>query len=397
VVRSRVLGLSVGSATVAAALVEGTSLHWAGAATYSELTDLSEVIARLAGEAGKPVKRVRVGLARDVVQVRTVRPAPPLKARDVTRYVDLEGARLFRKNGAPLVVSGALVTVTKTERALWAAAATEPLLKAIVDGCTQAGMTIEAMAPSAETLPAALDIPLGATEVVVPNGSTTETLSLGVGGVWQSRWTRGLRERTGTWVAALGKANGDSPTVAPAYAAGIRLPALSLLPDGHRAARRRLDRRRFAAIASAGALLWALAGAVYLGRLEATHSRATTLLQAFRGAADSALEARRNLNQGRATLAMIAAARANRSRTLLLLAGLTTALSDSVTLVALQVTADRTVRITGLAPRATQALAQVGRVPDLTDAVFDGAVAHEVVAGVGGRDRFTIVARLVHP
>ncbi|HKV43579.1 MAG TPA: hypothetical protein VJT32_02710 [bacterium] len=395
--RSRVLGLSVGSATVAAALVEGTSLQWAGTATYSELADLSEVIARLAGEAGKPVKRVRVGLARDVVQVRTVRPAPPLKARDVSRYVDLEGARLFRKNGVPLVVGGVLVAVTKTERALWVAAATEPLLKAIVDGCTQGGMTIEAMAPSAETLPAALDIAPGVTEVVVPNGRTTETLSVGVGGVWQSRWTRGLKERTGTWVPALAESNGDSPAVAPAYAAGIQLPTLSLLPDGPRAARRRMDRRRLAAIASAGAVLWVLAGVVFLGRLSAAHSRATTLLQAFRGAADSALEARRNLNEGRATLAMIAAARANRSRMLSLLAGLTKALSDSVTLVALQVTADRTVRITGLAPRATQALAQVGRVPELTGAAFDGAVTHEAVAGIGDRDRFTIVARLVRP
>lgn len=395
--RSRVLGLSISASTVTAALLEGTSLRWAGSAEYSEHSDLSEVIARLAGEAGKPVKRVRVGLARELIQVRTIRPAPPLKARDVSGYVALEGARLFRRNGEPLVASGALIAVTRTERALWAAAAAEPLLKAIADGCVQAGLTIEAMAPSADTMPAALALPPGATEMVVPNGSTSETLSIGVGGVWQSRWTRGLKEQTGVFVPALAEADGDSPAVAPAYAAGIRLPALSLLPEGQRAYRRRTDRKRLASIAAAGAVCWVLAGALYIGRLSMTYSRATALLQAFRSAADSALEVRRNLDEGRAVLATIQSARASRSRTLSFLAALTAAIPDSATLVALQLGADGVVRITGFAPRAAQVLARVGRVSGLTGAALDGAVTRETLAGVGDRDRFTIVAKRAHP
>jgi len=392
-----VLGLAVGATRVTAALVEGTALRWAGNAAYADLTDLSEVIARLAGEAGRPVTRVRVGLARELTQVRTVRPAPPIKARDVSRYVGLESARLFRTNGASLVTDGALVAVTKTDWALWAAATGEPLLQAILAGCAQAGLTVEAIAPSAETLLAALAVPPGATEVAVPNGATTEMLSVGVGGVWQSRWTRGCDAQMYPGVPALAGMNGDSAHVAPAYAAGVRLPTLSLFPEGHRAARRRTNRQRLAITATAGLLLWLLAGAVYVGRLSLTYRRATTLLLAFRGAADSALEVRRNLDEARATLAMIDEVRAERSRTLGLLGALTRALPDSVTLVALEVGPDGALRLTGLAPRAPQVLAEVGRVPGLVGARLDGSVTHEAVVGVGDRDRFTIVANEGRP
>lgn len=393
-VRSRVLGISVKTSTVTAALVEGTSLLWAGSANYAELADLSEVIARLASEAGRPVRRVRVGLGRELVQTRTIRPAPPLRVRDAPKYVTLEAGRLFRINGAPLVVAGTLIAVTKTERALWAAATSEPLLEAIIDGCAQAGMALEAIAPSAETLPAAIDLPAGTSEVAVPSAATTETLSVGLGGVWQSRWTRGAREQTGAWVPALAEANGHSQAVAAAYAAGIRLPTLLLLPPGHHVARRQAALKRLGLTAAIGAVLWMLAGAIYLGRLSVAYSRATTLLHAFKGAADSALETRRNLDEGRATLATMASARATRSRTLYVLSSLSRVLPDSVTLVALQITPDRTVRITGLAPRAAPVLVQVERVPELTGAAFDGTVTRQAVPGLGDRDRFTVLAKL---
>jgi len=338
---------------------------------------------------------MRVALARDVVQLRTVHPAPPLKARDISKYVGLEVSRLFRKNGVPLVTSGALVAVTKKDRALWAAATSEPLVRAILDGCAQAGMRVDAVAPAAETLPAALAIPEGTTEVTLPNGTTTEILSVGAGGVWKSRWSRGLGAPTGSWVAGLAASNGHAADVAPAYAAGIRLPTLSLLPEGHRAAQSKMDRRRVGLGVGAGALLWLLAVGTYVGRLSLTYARATTLLHAFQASADSGLSVRRNLDEGRATLATIGAAHVTRSHTLRLLGDLTKALSDSVTLVAIDVGADGVVRLTGFAPRAPLALAQVGRVPELSNAALDGQVTRETVAGVGDRDRFTVVARVV--
>jgi hypothetical protein len=84
-----VLGLAVGTATVRAVVVERGAIRWAGSASYGTVDDLADVIARLAAEAGTPVRRARVALERDVVQLRTVSPAPPLRPRVVSQYVAL--------------------------------------------------------------------------------------------------------------------------------------------------------------------------------------------------------------------------------------------------------------------------------------------------------------------
>ncbi|HWZ28403.1 MAG TPA: PilN domain-containing protein [Gemmatimonadales bacterium] len=396
-VRSRVLGLAVEAAVVRAALVEGRRLTWAGSAPYAGLRDLAEVIARLAGEAGRPVKRVRVALARDVVQLRTVHPAPRLKARDVPKYVALDAGRLFRKNGVPLVSSGALIPISKTDRALWAAATSEPLVKAILDGCAQAGIIVEAVAPSAETLPAAIDLPAGTREVAIPYGGGTERLSLGTGGVWRSRWSRDLEPFTGTWIESLSPVNGDALAVAAAYAAAVRVPTMTLLPETHRASGRRRGKRRLGTVAAIGFALWLLAAGIYVARLSLTYARTTAVIEALRGAADTALNLRRDLDAGRATLATIGRARAGRSHSLRLLGDLTHALPDSVTLIALEVLADGTVRMTGYAPRAAVVLAGVGRVPEIAGATLEGPVTRELVSGVGERERFTVVAREGQP
>jgi hypothetical protein len=382
---------------VRAALVEGRALTWAGSACYTELGDLAEVIARLAGEAGRPVKRVRVALTREVVQLRTVHPAPPLKPWDAPKYVSLEAGRLFRKNGVPLVTHGALVQVNKGDRALWAAGASEPLVAAMLSGCAQAGLFVEAVAPAAETLPAAFDIGGGVAEIAVPNGTTTEWLSVGDSGVWRSRWTRGSEPQTGEWVSALRALNGDAVAVAPAYAAAVRLPTLSLLPAGHRAARRKSNRRRLGVVGGIGLALWLLAATVYVTRLSLTYSRATRLLNAFHSAADTALSLRRDLDGGRATLATIAKAQASRSRTLELVSALTSAFPDSVTIISLHVGADGSLRLAGYAPRAAQALAALGHVQGVSDAGFDGVVTQETVPGGGSRDHFGVVAKVARP
>lgn len=392
-VRSRVLGLAVAKDSIRAALVERGKLAWVGGAEYQTPTELTEAIARLASEAGRPVRRARIALGRDVVQLRTIHPAPPLKARDVRRYVGLEAARLFRKNGEPLVTDGALVTVVKRERALWAAAAPEPLLSALLDGCAQAGLAVEALAPSADTLAASVRTSQPIDEIVIPNGSTSERLSIGIGGAWRSRWTRGV-DGTVEWMTELAPLNGDASSVAPAFAAAIRLPTLTLIPEGHRRAAGRTTLRRHLLIAGIGVALWVLAGGIYVGRLSLAYSRSTHLLEAFRSSADSALAVRRDLDDGRRTLATIAAARASRSRTLPLLAEITRALPDSVALVAFRVGADGVVRIVGYAPRAAQVLAEVARVRGWTGAALDGPVTQEAIPSLGVRDRFSIVAKV---
>src|SRR6266550_3154242 len=120
-----VLGISVSSAAVRAALVDHAQIRWAGQASYATIEDLAEVIARLAGEAVRVVPRARVVLERDVVQLRSLTPAP-LKGKAVRRWVALEAERLFRRNGAPLVTDGVIVPLGKEAAALWAAAVPEP-------------------------------------------------------------------------------------------------------------------------------------------------------------------------------------------------------------------------------------------------------------------------------
>lgn len=106
-----VLGVSVSGGTVCALLRRGRTVVWAGTAEYDDLDDLAEVIARLASEAPIHPTRARVVLERDVVQLRTIAPAPRLSRAAAHRYVALEARRLFRRNGALLVTDGVMVRV----------------------------------------------------------------------------------------------------------------------------------------------------------------------------------------------------------------------------------------------------------------------------------------------
>jgi hypothetical protein len=266
------------------------------------------------------------------------------------------------------------------------------LLIAILNGCGQAGLTVEALAPSAETLPAAVIPGDGDAELLFPNGCTTEAIWVGVDGVWRSRRIRGVQPMTGRWVDPLAAVGGDAATLAGAYGAAVRLPILELFPDGHRAAERRIDRRRLSHFAAVGLALWIAAGAIYVGRLRATYARATHQLDASRVLVDSALALRRDLDAGQATLQTLSQARSTRSMHLRLLGRLTRGLPDSVTLIALHVGADRTVRLVGYAPRASQVVAELEQVQGLSGVRLEGAVTRELVAGRGTLDRFSIVA-----
>jgi hypothetical protein len=185
--RRAVLGLSVSSSNVRAIFLDRGAIQWAGEAHYANLAELADIVARLAGESGRPVRRVRVVLERDIVQLRSITPAPPLSSAAARRYVALEAPRLFRKNGTPLVTDARLVPVDATRRALLAAAATEPLLRAILEGCAQAGLDVLGVGPAADVLPCALAAPLAEPEASFSDGGKCEVLSLGPAGPWRSR------------------------------------------------------------------------------------------------------------------------------------------------------------------------------------------------------------------
>ncbi len=392
-----VLGLSVASRALRAVWIERGTIRWTGSSSYEGPQDLAEAIAQLAGEAGTAVRRVRVVLERDVLQLRTIVPAPPLKPAAVRRWVALEAARLFRKNGAALVTDATLVRRDQDTQALWAAAVAEPLVRAVLAGCAQAGLALESLGPAAEVLPRAYDGSLDEA-LVLENGGTIECVEVGPSGVWRSRLVRSAAQAAARplLTRALAALGDDAPHFAAAYGAAVALrsPSLALLPPEDRAARERTSRRRLLRLAGIAAVLWALAGVTYVARLSLTIRHSTLSLDAFSTSVDSALTARRELGMARATLATIAQAQAARSRHLALLGDLTKALGDSTHLVALRIAPDGTVRLAGFAPVAARVVANLERVEGLSDIKLEGPVTREQGAGSRQQDRFAIVARL---
>jgi len=396
-----ILGLAVGSTVVRAVLVERRTgaVRWAGTAPYTGVEDLGEVVARLAAEAGVPVRRARVVLDREILQLRTIAPAPPLKPGAARAYVALEAPRLFRRNGWPLLTDAVIVPLGKDTRALWAAAAPEPLVRAVLDGCAQAGLAVDGVTPAADVLAHARGpgAAAGGAPLVFVREGLAEVVEVGPAGAWRSRlvksgeWGMGEGERWAPGLAGLGAA---APGYASAYAAAVARPRFELLPPATRAARVRQARRLHVRLAAAGAALWVAAATLYVGRLSVTSSRATQSLDAVRSSVDSALAVRRDLAAATAALDLVARAERARSRHLALTAELTRVLGDSIHLVALRTGPDGTVRLAGYAPVAARALAALEQVPILRDARFEGPITRETGNGKRETDRFAIVARL---
>lgn len=386
-----VLGLSISASRIHAVLIERDAIAWAGRADYAGLADLAEGIARLAGESGRPVQRVRAVLERETVQLRSLLPAPPLKRGAVRRYVALEVPRLFRANGVALVTDACLLSAGSDQLALWSAAAPEPLVQAVLEGCAEAGLAVESLGPAADVLPWALTAPLGSAVVVYPNGGTSEVLCVGPDGTWRSRLMTSSIEPEPDWVSGLASLGADAKHFAPAYAAAIVPARLQLLPAHTRVARERAGRQRSITVATVGLALLLLALLLHVGRLLVALRVATSFLSANAAVLDTALAARREVATGRATLEIIANARQQRSRHLAVLAGLTSALGDSVFLVSLRVSPDGTIRLSGYAPSASRVLANLERVQELVEPKLEGPVTRETGPS-GELDRFAIVA-----
>lgn len=392
------LGIAVGPSAVHAVLLVNGAIAWAGRTRYGQLSELAEAVGRLAAESGRVVRRARIVLERDLVQLRTVTPAPPLKPGTLRRYVALEAPRLFRKNGVPLATDGQLVPVDAKTKALYAAAVPEPLVSAILDGARQAGLKVDALGPASDVLPWALVPEARRGEIALPTGTRREALSVGPFGTWRSRLLVASQPPEPTeredakWDTALEALGGDAPHFAAAFAASIALPRLELWPFAARAGRIRERRRRMLRAVLAGVGAWTLAGGLYVGRLLSTAHSTTSFLRSVATRLDSALAARRDLDAGLATLATIAHAEQTRSHHLILLSDVSAALGDSAYLVAYQVDAAGSVRLAGYAPGAAAVVARMSRIPELQQPRLEGPVTRETPAGGRELDRFAIVA-----
>jgi len=394
---SGVLGLSVGPGTLHALLLRKGAIRWAGCTTYGSRSDLTEAVARLVGECGERPGRARIVLDRRLVQLRSLTPAPPVRARTAAAYVALEAPRLFR-NGTEPLVTDALVLHAGGQRTLWAGAASEAIVRALLAGCREAGLEVEALGPAADVLAAASCASPSSGAIAFPNGATTEVVELAGDRTLRSRLVAGAEAASPAWVAPLAALGPDAPYFAPAYAAARERPRLLFLPRETHEARRLRARRRLRWLAAAAAGLWLAALAVYAVRLGTAGRAAERDLRALGPAVDSALALRRDLDAAAGVLATIGAAAEGRSRHLVLLADLTRALPDSTVLVSLRIAPDSTVRLAGYAASGAQVLARLEAVARLRGARFEGPLVREALgAGTGQSrtwDRFAVLAHL---
>ena len=392
-----VLGISVGAGELCAVIAGRGRVQWAATATYRGTDDLVAAIGRLAGDMPAQPRRVWVVVGRDLIQLRSLAPAPRLSRGAARRYVALESGRLFRKNGAPLVTDGRVVRVGPRELVLWAAAAAEPLIMAVVRACEEAGLGVEGLGPAAEVLPWALaKLPRGG-DVTFPRGAMYERVSVANAGVWRSRLTRN-GDVSPEWAPPLEAMGDGARFAAAAYAVTQRRPVLDLLPGETRAARRRAQWKRIRWAAGVGAALWLGAAIIHTSRVAAVGRAAERALSAIAPAVDSTMAMRRDLQRARSAVAIMRRAERERSETLMLLGRLTGVLGDSVFLSALQLSPDASLRLVGYAPQATRVLAQLEKVKDLREARFEAPVIRERVGpGDTDLDRFTVIARLGRP
>jgi hypothetical protein len=398
---SGVLGLSVGPGTLHALVWGKGAIRWAGTTTYGGRADLTEAVARLVGECSDRPRRARIVLDRRLVQLRSITPAPPVKTRNAAAYVALEAPRLFRNGVEPLVTDALIVHVRgkpRGQRTLWAGAASEAVVRALLAGCREAGLEVEALGPAADVLPTASCAPPGSGAIAFPNGATTEVVELAGDRTLRSRLVPNASAEGPSWVTPLAALGPDAPHFAAAYAAARARPRLLFLPRETHEARRLRARRGLRWLAATAAGLWLAALGVYGVRLGTTARAAERELRALGPAVNSALALRRHLDAATGVLATIGAAAEGRSRHLVLLGEITRALPDSSVLVALRITPDSTVRLAGYAASGAQVLARIETVPRLRGARFEGPLVREALgAGTGQArtwDRFAVVAHL---
>jgi hypothetical protein len=155
---------------------------WAGEASYADVTELADVIARLAAEAPEGCRRLTAALERPPAQLRTLSELPPVTSRHLAALVTQQAGRFFRKNGQALVTDAAWLGKGASGVAR-AAAVEEPLVEAIAAGARAAGLWLERIAPEdASTLTLLPSSERQSRERAAQR--RTKRLALATGGVW---------------------------------------------------------------------------------------------------------------------------------------------------------------------------------------------------------------------
>jgi hypothetical protein len=390
------LGMSVTRSAVHAVWVKRGAINWAAHASYGSGDELVEVIASLVSECVRCPKRVRVVLGRDLVQFRTVVPAPRLGTRAARSHVTLQASRLFRRNGAALITDAFVVRTKPGETALLAAAVADEIPQAVANGCSHAGIRLDALGAAAEVLPWTTNAWPSDGEFWFRVDGGCEVVSAVPAGPWRSRMVSRRAAANEQWVEALSTLGDDAAAFAAAFGAAVRRPRLELIPQHYRAARRRERRVRVQQLLLSGAALWLLAAVIHASRLTHIAQSAEREIAELSISADSALALRRDMRAAQAAVSIMTDAQRKRSRTLEFLAYLSLALSDSTFLVSLRSDGDSLVRLAGYSKSAARALLDLEQVAMLDRVDFETYVTRETL---GPRDegdvwdRFAVVGR----
>lgn len=146
--RLSMLHLTVGASVIRAAVMGRDVPDWAAECTWDSEIGLTDAIARLAADLPRPCRRLTVTLERPLVQLRTIRDLPPVRASVLPRLVAAQDRRFFRRNGRPLVTDAVWVAEHGT-RVARAVAVEQPLVEAIADGARAAGLVLVEIATDA--------------------------------------------------------------------------------------------------------------------------------------------------------------------------------------------------------------------------------------------------------
>lgn len=141
----------VGEGSIRAELRRAGAVRWMAEATWDSPESLAERVAELAAQAELPVwnRVVTFVLAHELLQVRRLADAPPVRHGQLAALVALAPHRYFRRNGVALVTDAGWEGGRGARVAL-AVALPDPIGAALVRGAREAGLLVAAIRPAGE-------------------------------------------------------------------------------------------------------------------------------------------------------------------------------------------------------------------------------------------------------
>jgi len=365
---------------------------WAARREFVSHEDLADGIVGLVAECPRCPPSVHVTIEREIVQLRTLVPAPPVPAGRAGAFAVLESSRLFRGCTRRLITDAAILRVPGVGCVLYVGAAEEALCEAIVHGCEAAGLRVCSLGPASDVLSRASAI--GATgSSTFKAGGAVEKIEHHRYRVWRSRLLPAQNEPLTPLTPAFAALGAD---FAAAAASTREVPTLSMLPPTSRVAKEKAARRRTLLVGAAGLALWIAAGVLFSSRLRMAAAGAERDLAVLRPQVQRLVRIRDDLAAATAAVASIREAGHRRSRHLVLL-GTLASLPDSMVVFAVHSWTDSIVRIGTLAPSAAGAIAAFERMPAFRGPRLEGVIVRQAVH-INGKsrdwDRFTIRASM---